>query len=78
MNRGERGFSLLEVLVALTVVAIAMAALVEAGVQQTASRGQLRDQTQATWVAANALETLRLREPWPVRSSWAGRTGSGA
>ncbi|MDX1571610.1 MAG: type II secretion system minor pseudopilin GspI [Xanthomonadales bacterium] len=65
MRRRQRGFTLLEVLVALTVVAIAMAALVEAGAQQAASRGQVRDQTRAAWVAANALETLRLRETWP-------------
>lgn len=64
-SRAERGFTLLEVLVALAVLAIALVALVQATTQQARTRAAVRDQALATWVAANALETLRVEEPWP-------------
>ena len=75
--RTERGFSLLEVMVALAVLAIAMAALVETSANQARSRETLRDTTQATWVAANALETLRAEEPWPAVGERRGRARMG-
>lgn len=57
---------MLEVLVALAVTAIAMTAIIESVTQQTRARGFVQDHAYATWVAANALETLRLEETWPA------------
>jgi len=74
----EHGFSLLEVLVAVAVLAIAMVALVEAGAHQTRLRTDLTATTLGTWVAANALESLRIEEPWPAVGERTGQARMGA
>ena len=55
-----RAFTLLEVLVALVVVAVAVAALARAGSQAINSQFQLEERTLAIWVADNQLSELRL------------------
>lgn len=59
--RPVRGFSLLEVLVALAVLALGMLALVRVAAREAESLAHLRDTTQAGWVASNALAEARLR-----------------
>ena len=59
------GFTLLEVLVALAVVAIALAALVSAATGQIKIAERTRDKAIAGWVAANVLTDLKLREHFP-------------
>lgn len=64
--RRSTGFTLLEVLVALAVLAIAMGAIINAATQSIASTAYLRDQTFASWVALNKINELLLNpEPWP-------------
>ena len=60
-----RGFTLLEVMVALAVVAIALAALVKGGSQSAVTAAQLRDKSFAHWVAMNRVAELRLQLQWP-------------
>jgi general secretion pathway protein I len=55
-----RGFTLVEVMVALAVVAIALPALLVALYQHVDATGYLRDKSLAQMVAANKLEELRL------------------
>ena len=55
-----RGFTLLEVLVALVVVAVALAALARAGSQALDTQVALEERTLALWVADNVLAELRL------------------
>lgn len=55
-----RGFTLLEVLVALVVVAVAVAALGRAGSQVLDSQAELEKRTLALWVADNVLAEFRL------------------
>ena len=59
------GFTLLEVVVALAVIAIAMGALVKAGSQQARTLDHLRGATVAQWVAENHLVEMQLTDPWP-------------
>jgi general secretion pathway protein I len=59
-SRSARGFTLVEVLVALMVVAIGLAALMVAVSGTARTSGQLRDKTIAEWIALNRLEEVRL------------------
>ena len=59
------GFTLLEVLVALAVLAIAMAALLRVASTSTSTFAELRNRTLAGWVAENAVARLRLQARWP-------------
>ena len=54
------GFTLVEVLVALAVVAIALLALTRAAGVQVATFDALRERTLAGWVAANVVAETRL------------------
>ena len=69
----QPGFTLLEVLVALAVLAIAMGAIISAATQSINTVADLRDQTFASWVALNQVNTLLLEsEPWPEEGSRKG------
>ena len=61
----RKGFTLVEVLVALVVVAIGMSALFAALGQSSRSAEQLRVRTLANWAAADALTALRLAIEMP-------------
>jgi len=59
-------FTLLEVLVALAVLAIAMAALIKGGADNARTAAYLRDKTLAQWVAMNVVAEQRLAATWPA------------
>lgn len=64
MNSGGRGFTLIEVLIALAVLTIALAALVQAGGSRADHVGYLRDRTLASWIATDRIAALRLADDW--------------
>jgi general secretion pathway protein I len=68
-----RGFTLLEVLIALAVVSIALAALVSAIGTQTRITERLRAKAFAQIVAGNVYNELRLAERWPEVGERDGR-----
>lgn len=65
MNRRARAFTLLEVLIALAVVALALLALVRTAGVQVGAFDALRERTLAGWVAANVLAETRLASALP-------------
>lgn len=65
IRRLNSGFTLLEVLIALTVLAVAMGALVTAASDYAANQSHLRDRTFSMWVARNVMLTYQLSGSWP-------------
>ncbi len=65
MNRDQRGFTLLEVMVALAVLALALGAIIKAGGAGANNVAMLRDRTLAGWVAVNTINELLLARDWP-------------
>jgi len=63
--RNARGFTLLEIMVALAVLALAMGALVKTSSDYTSNQTYLRDRTMTTWVARNVLAQHQLENQWP-------------
>jgi len=60
LKRDDFGFTLIEVMVALAVVAVALPALLLTISQQLDGMRDLEDRSHAQWVAANRLVELRL------------------
>ena len=73
----QTGFSLLEVLIALAVVAFAIVALTRAIGQHAAAGRTLTEQTFANWVLSNAVTEFKLTQPWPEVGSSRGRVNLG-
>ncbi|HOA93339.1 MAG TPA: type II secretion system minor pseudopilin GspI [Quisquiliibacterium sp.] len=65
-RRAARGFTLIEVLVALTIVAVAMMAALRAAGSLTQSSADLRARTLAQWSAENRLAQMRVQAEWPA------------
>jgi general secretion pathway protein I len=59
-----RGFTLLEVLVALAVVGIALVAVIKTAGDTAAGTGYLKEKTYAHWIAMNRMEELRIEGQW--------------
>lgn len=57
---------------ALAVLAIAMAALIKTGAENTRSATYLRDKTLAQWVAMNVIAEQRLKTTWPATGTKRG------
>jgi general secretion pathway protein I len=76
--RASRGFTLVEVLVALAVVALALLGLTKVAALQAANADALRQRTLAGWVAANVLVETRLAAGLPPTGRSDGRVELGA
>lgn len=62
---GRRGFTLVEVLVALAVIAIALTAVLRSFGQGVDTTIALRDRTVAMWIAQNKLAEHHIAKSWP-------------
>jgi general secretion pathway protein I len=74
----DRGFTLLEVLVALAIIAIALTAAVRAAGVSLDSSAQVKERMLASWVAQNRLAELTARHAFPelgTRSGTAAQAG---
>lgn len=72
MPRRPRGFTLVEVLVALAVLAIALTAVMRTLAQAIDATATLRERHVALWVAQNRLTEHRLRRDWPAADTTDG------
>ena len=73
MMRTRRGFTLIEVLIALAVVALALLGLTRTAALEVRDFDALRERTFAGWVAANVLEETRLAASMPSTGRSDGR-----
>lgn len=68
----KNGFTLLEILVALTILAVALAAAMRVAGSSTNIVMEQKQRTLALWVAQNRLAELRARGDWPDMGSREG------
>jgi len=66
--RRSRGFTLIEVLVALLIFGLIATAAAEVGSQYIASYERVRDKTLAAWLAENRINEIRLQTRLPATS----------
>lgn len=69
-----RGFTLIEVIVALTIIAVAMAAIISAASATVYNATGLQERTFAHWVAMNKLTELQIMKQWPAPHKTDGST----
>lgn len=72
LKLNQKGFTLIEVLVALTIAAIALAAVSRTVIQAIDTTIALRDRQLALWVAQNQLARIRITREWPKADTTEG------
>lgn len=77
MGSTARGFTLLETLVALAIVAIALISALRAMGASTLAASELRDRMLADWVARNRLAAYRASAEFPATGRFEGRVTQG-
>lgn len=71
-NNSQQGLTLIEVMVALVIFALAGTAILKSASDHLNSVGQIEDVTMASWVANNRLNQLQLYTPWPPKNNVKG------
>ena len=64
-GQSEKGFTLMEVLVALSVLAIALSAIIQSVSTNSSHAGYLREKTLAHWVAMNRIAEIQSMNEYP-------------
>ncbi len=69
-----QGFTLLEVLIALIILALSLAAALKTASVTVDNSRYLRDKTLAHWVAMNILTEIQVKRQWPTLGHQEGST----
>lgn len=69
MLRTERGFTLLEIIIALAIAVLGIAAVAKATGGAATVAAETRERMLAVWVAGNRLSELRITRAWPAPGS---------
>ena len=72
LRHEERGFTLVEVMVALTIVAFSLTAIAATMNQMIDAANSMRERTYASWIAQNKIAELRLANVKPDVSATSG------
>jgi len=68
------GFTLIEILVALAVIAIAVAAVMAAISGNVSNAAYIQDRTLAHWVAMNKIAEIQVAKDWPAAGTQHGES----
>ena len=71
--RKVKAFTLIEVMVALLVIAIGLGAVIEASGKTAWQSAHMREKTIASWVAQNQIALYRAKRTWNTVTSTKGR-----
>ena len=71
-ERRCKGFTLIEVMVALSIVALSLTAVAASMVQMIDAANTMRDRTYASWIAQNKITEIRLAADAPEVSASSG------
>lgn len=63
-NSRSLGFTLIEMMVAMAVLAVGMGAIIKAAAENASNAAYLREREIARWVAADTLTELQITSPW--------------
>jgi general secretion pathway protein I len=72
-RRATRGFTLIEVMIALLIIVVGAAAVINTSTESAWKSAQLWQRTVAGWVAQNQLAEFRARRTWSNDRSQSGR-----
>ncbi len=73
MNNKQHGFTLLEVMIALFIVAVSLGGVIKVMTNATTNSARLTSKTFAQWVALNQIAELRLLDKWPKLGETKGK-----
>jgi len=68
----QAAFTLIEIMVALAIIALSMGAIIENITASTRNASYLRDKTIASWVAMNQITLMRAKRQWGTVSNKKG------
>ncbi|WP_394222269.1 type II secretion system minor pseudopilin GspI [Alteromonas gracilis] len=71
-QKSQRGFTLIEVMVAMSIFALAGIAILKSASEHLSSVGKIEAITFANWVASNRLNQLQLDPTWPPKNNAKG------
>lgn len=69
MKISQSAFTLIEIMVALAIIALTMGAIIENTTASTRNAAYLRDKTVASWVALNQITLVRAKRQWSNKSN---------